>query len=488
LKKEDHHPLYSDLTKILEPRFIADERFAMYANLRDGGIEKGRLPGIIARPQNTEQVSKILRLANQTQTKVTIRGAASQAGGGATPLYPNGIVVDTTDMSKIIEIDEDAMTITALGGTTFGHLIDELGKRGFTCCLGPHAIYTATVGGCVASNSICIGSGRYGQYGEQVVSLEVVLPTGEIVRTGSDATTQGGKFHRYCNGGDMSGIFIGSAGIFGVITEVTVWIEPEFETKDFATYCFDSVEKGTKALIEQAKIGLYDAYQNYGKHTMDTLRVRGGSYKQVPEDALFMNRLCVVGEKRKVEGDMKKIDSIAKSHGGISIDPELAKSPTYDIMGDSFSKLRAYGVAAPIVFLIPIYKIPEFVRLCDAYMKENERYCNRVKEAPHLRSWSSAGILSRKGTVNFAGRMTIMEEPPDLFEKGWKAWRGLVDVVCRHGGCPYWTGKTWTSALVRNYRPDYYIFLRRIKQTLDPNNILNPGLLLEDIDNVLVRD
>jgi len=354
--------------------------------------------------------------------------------------------------------------------------------------LGPHAIYTATVGGCAASNSICIGSGRYGQYGEQVVSLEVVLPTGEIIRTGSDATMCGGRFHRYCNGGDLTGMFVGSAGIFGVITEVTVWIEHEFEAKDFGTYCFSSLENGTKALIEKMQLGLYDAYQNYGKHSLDILRVRGGHYDEIPEDTIFINRLCAVGDQNQVKLKMEKIDRITKKYKGVKISSELAKAPTYDIMGDAFSKLRAYGVAAPIVFLIPVYRIPEFVGICDDYMKKNEKYCNPVKEAPNLRSWSSAGILSRNGTVNFAGRMTITEEPREMFEKGWKAWHGLIDLVCRLGGCPYWTGKTWTSTLVRNYRPQYYRFLKELKRTLDPNNILNPGLLLEDIDPILGRD
>jgi len=486
--KREQHLLYNGLSEIVGKKFVTDEKFALYANIRDGGIEKSRIPGIIVRPQNTEHVSMILQLANRTKNHITIRGGASQAGGGATPVYPDGILLDMTDMNKVVKIDEDTMTATVQGGATFGRLIDELHKRGLTCCLGPHAIYTATFGGCVASNSICIGSGRYGQYGEQVVSLEVVLPTGEIIRTGSDATVNGGIFFRYCNGADLTGIFIGSAGIFGVITEVTVWVEPEFEAKDFGTYCFSSLEDGTKALLEKVRIGLYDAYQNYGKHTMDTLRVRGGYHDEIPEDTMFMNRLCVVGDENQIKHKMEEIDRIVKKYGGVTISPELAKAPTYDIMGDAFSKLRAYGVAAPIVFMIPIYKIPKFVRICEDYMKANEQYCNPVKEAPNLRSWSSAGILSRNGTVNFAGRMTISEEPLKMFEKGWKAWHGLVELVCSHGGCPYWTGKTWTSALVRNYRPQYYWFLKKMKQTLDPNNVLNPGLLVEDIDPILKRD
>ncbi|MHA2064866.1 MAG: FAD-binding oxidoreductase [Candidatus Thorarchaeota archaeon] len=478
--RSGHYPLYRELSQIVGREMVADEDYALAANRRDGGIEKGVLPGIIVRPQNTSQVAMIMRLANRANTHVTIRGGASQAGGGGTPLYPGGILLDMTDMNQIVQIDEGAMTATVQGGATYGPLIEELHKRGLTCCLGPHAIYTATVGGCVASNSVCIGSAMYGLYGTQVVSLEVVLPTGEIIRTGSDATKNGGRFHRYVNGPDMTGMFVGGCGIFGVITEATLWIYPEFETRDFATFCFNSLESGSKALLEHTNLGLYDGYENFGKHTIKTLRVRGGYYDEMPEDTLFLSRMCVAGDEDHVEKKMEKIEAITTKYEGVAISPELAKEPTYDIGGDCFSKLRAYGVAAPVVPVIPILKLPYVHRIVEEYMDKNEHLCNPIKEAPELRSWSTSGILSEGGTMVFSSRFTFSEA---TMEQGWTAWHKLIELIIRLGACPYWTGKAWTSALVRNYRPHYYQFLSSLKKHMDPNNILNPGLLMEEIDS-----
>jgi FAD/FMN-containing dehydrogenase len=473
--------LYTELIKIVDSNFIADEDFALFANQRDGGIEKGEIPGIVVRPQCTADVSEILKLANKTDTHVTIRGGASQAGGGGTPLYPGGILLDMTDMNKIVQIDEKALTATVEGGITYGPLIEELHKRDLTCCLGPHAIYTATVGGCVSSNSICIGSALYGLYGTQVVSLEVVLPTGEVIRTGSDATKKGGRFHRYVNGADMTGMFVGSCGIFGVITEATVWIYPEVEKRDFATYCFNSLQKGTDCLLDHTKLGLYDGYENFGQHTIDTLKVRGGYYDEMPDDTLFLSRMCVAGDENHVKEKMERIDKIARKYGGVAISPELAKDPTYDISGECFSKLRAYGVAAPVVPVIPIHKLPYVHRIVEEFVIKHEHLCNPIKEKPELRSWSTSGILSEGGTMVFSSRFTFSEE---TMEEGWTAWHRLIDLIIKLGATPYWTGKAWTSALVRNYRPSYYWFLKKIKKELDPKNILNPDLLLKDIDNL----
>src|SRR5690606_30885148 len=120
----------------------------------------------------------ILKLANREKVPVTVRGGGTSAAGGVTPVYRGGILLDMTDMDSILSVDLDRATVTVEAGVSFGQLAAELHPKNVTMCLGGHAIYSATVGGCISNTSVSVGSGYYGMFGEQVVSVKVVTPKG----------------------------------------------------------------------------------------------------------------------------------------------------------------------------------------------------------------------------------------------------------------------------------------------------------------------
>ncbi len=171
---------------------------------------------------------------------------------------------------------------------------------------------------------------------------------------------------------------------------------------------------------------------------------------------------------------------MASEHGGIKIGPELAYPVTYDLMGTEFSKLRVYGVIAPIACLTPMLKIPEITRVVEDYLNEYQDYILNVGKTG-LKSWTNTGVLTQGASISYAGRISFTEEPAKR-EEAYKVWHNLLEKMIQLGGCPYWTGKTWTPHMVRGYRPEYLQFLRSLKSFLDPSNILNRGLLLEELD------
>ena len=472
--------LYEKLCDMVGPMNIACEDFALYAVHADAGFEKGGMADAVIRPQSTIQVAGILRVANEYKTAVIVRGGASSAAAGATPVVPGGILMDMTDMNKLIEVNPETSSITAEAGITFGEMASAVHPLGYTMCLGGHAVYTATLGGCIANTSVSIGSGYYGMFGEQVVNIKAVTPTGEIVCTGSDAMSAGGRFQRYCNGPDLTGLFVGGTGVLGVITEATLRLYPMPEARRYAVYSFGSLERGTLASIKLEQAGVFDGQIAFGGHTLKVLRGANPSTSPIPADSQLLFRCSLAGDEPVVEHQLKKLDRITMEHGGVCLGPNLAIPVTYDIMGTEFSKLRIYGVVAPIACAVPIQKIPELTALVEDYLNAHSDLILNIKGSD-LKSWTNAGVLCKGSTISYAGRITFTEEI-EVRQKAYEVWHNLLEIMISMGGCPYWTGKTWTSHMVRGYRPEYLGFFRSLKKFMDPNSVLNPGLLLEELD------
>ncbi|MEW6262571.1 MAG: FAD-binding oxidoreductase [Thermodesulfobacteriota bacterium] len=472
--------LYRELVGLIGESSVAADDFALYAVSADAGFEKGGLADVIVRPKTTGEVAKIMKLATDTGTPVILRGGASSAAGGATPTRPGGILMDLTDMNRLLEINTETSTVTAEAGITFGEMVAAVHPLGYTFCFGGHAVYSATLGGCIANTSVSIGSGRYGMFGHQVVNITAVTPTGDIVRTGSDAMKKGGRFQRYCNGPDLAGLFIGGSGILGVITEATLRLYPLPEARRFQVYCFEDLEKGTLASIRLDQAGVFDGIINFGGHTIAVVRAAGGPAQKVPEGTQLIFRCSLAGDEAYVDHHLAKLDRLAAEHGGLAIGPELADPVTYDLMGTEFSKLRIYGVIAPIACLTPMMKIPEITVMVEDYLKSYEHVILNVGNTG-LKNWTNTGVLTQGASISYAGRISFTEDPATR-EQAYRIWHNLLEKMIELGGCPYWTGKTWTPHMVRGYRPEYLAFLRRMKQAMDPKNILNPGLLLEELD------
>ena len=148
----------------------------------------------------------------------------------------------------------------------------------------------------------------------------------------------------------------------GVITEATLRIYPQYENHRFEVYCFDSLEEGTIGCIRLEQAGVFDGIINFGDHTIKVVKAAGGATTKVPDGTQIIFRCSIAGDGSYVENQLKKLDRVASEHGGIKIGPELAYPVTYDLMGTEFSKLRVYGVIAPIACLTPMLKIPEITR------------------------------------------------------------------------------------------------------------------------------
>ncbi|MEM3794041.1 MAG: FAD-binding oxidoreductase, partial [Candidatus Bathyarchaeia archaeon] len=208
--------------RIVSERYVLEGLDALIPYIRDAGWWEGDKPDAVVRPGSAEEVSEIIRAANEDRIPITIRGAGSSYTGGAL-CYGGGLLLELTRLDGLIELDGESNSVTVQPGMSWAKMNCKLKEMGFhTGFRGPGSGITATIGGAASVSSIWWGAAKYGTVGDQIIGFQVVLPKGEIIRTGSGANPYAKNFCRYGLGPDLSGLFIGDHGVFGVKTEVVM--------------------------------------------------------------------------------------------------------------------------------------------------------------------------------------------------------------------------------------------------------------------------
>ena len=203
----------------------------------DRGEDPSR-PDIIAYPESTEEISRILKIATRHRVPIIPYGGGSGTQGGTVPLY-GGITLDLKKMNRILRIDEESLTVTVQAGVNVAHLEEELNRRGLTWPHYPASAPVASVGGCIAARGTGTLSTKYGKAEDMVLSLQIVLASGEVISTLPTP-------NHACGPGLLQ-LFVGAEGTLGIITEVTVKLDPMPAVRRFNGYLFEDIKKALEA-------------------------------------------------------------------------------------------------------------------------------------------------------------------------------------------------------------------------------------------------
>ena len=189
-----------------------------------------------------EQISKIMKLANSKLIPVIPRGGATGLTGMAVP-QRGGIVLDLNHMNKILKISiEDRLAIVQ-PGVVYADLEKALDQSGFLFPPDPASGKVSTLGGNVATNAGGVKGAKYGTTRDYVLGLQVVLPDGRIMRTGS-------RTMKSVSGYDLTKLFVGSEGTLGVVTEITFKVNPKTTVASTALATFDNLEDAGHAVSQ----------------------------------------------------------------------------------------------------------------------------------------------------------------------------------------------------------------------------------------------
>jgi len=232
-----------DLRELLAPHCpVSRDPAALAAAATDKSGYVGR-PDLVASPRTTEEVAAVMRLANATPFVVVPRAAGTGRVGGAVP-ERGGVVLDVTGMNRILEIDGAEQIARVEPGVRLGALQDAVLAKGLYFPPDPASAKDCMVGGAVATSAGGLSGAKYGTMKHYVLGLVVVLPTGDVIRTGA-------RTRKCVTGYDLTSLFVGSEGTLGVFTEITLRLVPKPETAaTLAAWCAD--EKTARAAVAAA--------------------------------------------------------------------------------------------------------------------------------------------------------------------------------------------------------------------------------------------
>ncbi|MCX6657401.1 MAG: FAD-binding oxidoreductase, partial [Euryarchaeota archaeon] len=228
-----------ELEKIVGKERMSDKIADLYVYGFDASIHH-KNPDVVVRPANTQEVSEIVKLANRTRTPIVPRGAGTAMCGHTVPLK-GGIIVDMTLMNKIKEVRVEDLYCVVEPGVIYDKLNAVLGKRGFWFPTTPGSGEACTIGGMVVTNASGMRAIKYGATRDYVLGLEVVMPTGDVIHTGT-------RTLKNSSGYQIDRLMVGSEGTLGIVTEVTLKLAFKPKASAMTLAAFKSLEDAGKCV------------------------------------------------------------------------------------------------------------------------------------------------------------------------------------------------------------------------------------------------
>ncbi len=430
----------------------------MVAYSYDGTFAERR-PDVVVRPDSTEQVSEVMRVAWREGIPVAPRGMASGLAAASIPLV-GGIVLDTCRLNRIIEIDELNFTATVQAGVITQHLADTVVKQGLFYPPDPSSIKQSTLGGnaaCNAGGPRCL---KYGVTSDYVMGLTVVLADGRVLNTG-------GKAIKNVTGYNLTQLFVGSEGTLGVITRLVLKLIPlpkvartakaVFPKLADASTCVNNIlntgiTPATLELMDETAIATIEEAMNLGLpldvEAILIIESDGMDEESVAKEIETIVSICRTTGAREVEVARTEEERTRLWSARRSISPSLARRAP-NKLGEDIS--------------VPRSTIPAAV----AAIKE----ISRKHDIP-------IAIFGHAGDGNLHPNILFDKRDPAQVEKMKKAASEIFDVSVSLGGTlsgEHGVGSLKLAFLEQDIGPVSIDVMSTIKKALDPKNILNPG-------------
>ena len=456
---EERLPDLAALGTLLGHRLETGEDVRRHHGRGEGWFGEVMPPQAVAFPETTDEVAETVRICARRRTPVIAFGAGTSVEGHVLAVH-GGVCVDLTRMNQVLEVNEADLDCRVQAGLTRKGLDDHLRSRGLFFPVDPGA--DATLGGMAATGASGTTTVRYGAMRENVLGLTVVLADGRIVRTG-------GRARKSSAGYDMTRLFIGSEGTLGIITEIGLRLYGVPEAISSAVCQYENLRAAVDTVIAAVQLGipvvrceLLDAMTM--KACMSYSKLTG--YAEKP--TLFFE---FHGTPNAVKEHAEQVAQISDDHGGGAF-----RWATRADERSALWKARHDGYFAGLALApgkqamatdacVPISRLAECI-------EETQR---DIDESGLL-----APILGHVGDGNF--HLIILCDPEDAEEvrRGKELNARLVDRALAMGGTcsgEHGIGRGKREFLAREHGEGVEI-MRRIKQALDPGNVMNPGKVL----------
>jgi glycolate oxidase len=453
--------LYLELSSLLGSEIVSREQSRLEENSRDKWFAS-HLPEVVVEPRSAEQVSRLLRFANEQKIPVTARGAGYGYVGGCVPEH-GGIALALIGMNRIKEIAvADGVAVVEPGVIT-GELQREARNRRLFYPPDPASLKNSSIGGNIATNAGGPRCLKYGVTRHYVLGLEVVLADGTIVRVG-------GRTHKNKTGFDLVGLFVGSEGMLGIVTEAILRLLPLPPARASISASFATVEDAAAAVQKILLEGfLPSALELADRFTLEAARLHLG-HQLVPEgDAHLL--LDLDGHESSVRSEIGALDSLVRSLGALTLHSAFGEQECehlWDLRRGFSESLKATGltklnedVTVPRGKLVELMKFAGdlqgkygFPVACFGHAGDGNIHVNVMVANParaEVRKSMESALDDLFGFVIASGGAITGEHGIGLAKKRW-----------------------WPMAVSQECLQLHQI----VKRALDPAGILNPGKFL----------
>ena len=336
-------------------------------------------------PGTAEQVSEILKLANREKIPVIPRGAGTGLSGMSVPAK-GGIVLDLNHMNKILSIRIEDRLAVVQPGVVYAALENALAPYGFFFPPDPASGKVSTLGGNVATNAGGVKGAKYGTTRDYVLGLQVVLPDGRIMRTGSKAI-------KSVSGYDLTRLFVGSEGTLGVVTEIILKINPKPRATSTAVSTFDNLEDAGRAVTEIMHSGILPSVlEILGRETLMAINQNTDLHLPEVDAMLLVETDGYTSEETQYQ--MKKILDIFRKNHAQEVKEAKSEAEVTELWK---ARKSAYAVLARIKthfvledVTVPIGKVADMLRGVHEIAKkynltiEDIRSWNNLEEADRI--------------------------------------------------------------------------------------------------------
>ena len=456
--------LIEDLVKILgkESVLYSPEDLAVYSY--DGTFAEGQ-PEIVVLPGTTQQVSQVIRLAAEANIPMVPRGMGSGLAAGSIPIPGGGIVICLTRMNHILEIDLQNATVWTEAGVITAELQIEVEKHNLFYPPDPSSIRHSTIGGNIACNAGGPHCLKYGVTGDYVLGLTVVLADGSILKTG-------GKPIKDVTGYDLTGLFTGSEGTLGLITEALLRLvaKPQFALTALADFIsLDAASRtvnvilsagivpATLELMDQTAVACVEEAMHLGLQTNVEasliIETDGADQQTVQREIEACAKICHENGARSVKMAQTEAERNSLWKARRSVSPSLARKAPNKIGED---------------ITVPRSAIPEVI--------QRIRAISAKYELPIV-------IFGHAGDGNLHPNILFDKRQPEQWAKVEQMVAEIFEASLALGGTL--SGEHGVGVLKRPYLekalgPVSIGVQRQIKHALDPMNLLNPGKIFID--------
>ncbi|MCI5109732.1 MAG: FAD-binding protein [Marivita sp.] len=417
------------------------------------------LPDAVAFPETTQEVSQILKVCSQHGCPVVPYGVGSSLEGHIVPVQ-GGITVDTSRMNKVLQINESDLDAVVEPGVTRVQLNEELRATGLMFTVDPGA--DATLGGMAATRASGTNTVRYGTMADNVLALEVVLPDGQIIETGSRA-------RKSSTGYDLTHLFVGSEGTLGIITKLTVKLRGQPEHVAAATCAFPDIASAVDTVILAIQMGLPMARIEL----LDEVQMKGMNIynpdmglPEVPH--LFLE---FHGSEAGVAEQVESFAALVEDHGGSDFKWATRTEDRNRLWQARHNAYYAGKALRPgCDGLVTDCCVP-ISALADCIARTKDVIAQSGLVAP---------LVGHVGDGNFHLLILVDPKVPDEMERAKVLANQVNKLALEFGGTV--SGEHGVGLGKRKYLAEEhgaaYALMATLKKAIDPGNIMNPGKLV----------